>query len=109
MVDDQRRRVVETLSANYTALETTRERLATSYEELESISTAADAMSKRMLSGKQSLLDLLDVYDRYYQVRSRLVSLHILEMNTISQLIRLTHGAPWDETVQAMWTDNEDS
>lgn len=100
-LDDQRRRVVETLSANYTALETTRNRLATSYKELASISTAADAMTKRMLSGKQSLLDLLDVYDRYYQVRSRLVNLHILEMNTISQLVRLTHGAPWDK--------NEDS
>jgi hypothetical protein len=47
-----------------------------------------------MLSGNQSLLDLLDVYDRYYQVRSRLVSLHILEMSTVAQLIRLTRGAP---------------
>ena len=52
-------------------------------------------MSKRMLSGNQSLLDLLTVYDRYYQVRSRLVSLHILEMNTVAQLVRLTLGTPW--------------
>jgi hypothetical protein len=48
-----------------------------------------------MLSGNQSLLDLLDVYDRYFQVRSRLISLHVLEMNTVAQLIRLTHGTPW--------------
>jgi hypothetical protein len=39
------------------------------------------------------------VYDRYYQVRSRLVSLHILEMNTVAQLVRLTRGAP-DAPVQ---------
>jgi adhesin transport system outer membrane protein len=62
---------------------------------LESISIAAEAMSKRMLSGNQSLLDLLDVYDRYFQVRSRLISLHVLEMNTVAQLIRLTYGTPW--------------
>jgi outer membrane protein TolC len=93
-LDDQRRRVVQTLSANYATLVTTRERIASGYQELESISTAAEAMSKRMLSGNQSLLDLLDVYDRFYQVRSRLVSLHILEMSTVTQLIRLTLGTP---------------
>ena len=93
-LDDQRRRVVQTLSANYATLSTTSARIASGYQELESISTAAEAMSKRMLSGNQSLLDLLDVYDRHYQVRSRLVSLHILEMNTVAQLIRLTRGAP---------------
>ncbi len=94
-LDDQRRRVVQALSANYAALATTSERIASGYQELKSISIAAEAMSKRMLSGNQSLLDLLDVYDRYYQVRSRLVSLHILEMNTAAQLIRLTLGTPW--------------
>lgn len=93
-LDDQRRRVVQALSANYAALATTRERIASGYQELKSISTAADAMSKRMISGNQSLLDLLDVYDHYYQVRSRLVSLHIFEMNTAAQLIRLTKGTP---------------
>lgn len=93
-LDDQRRRIVQTLSANYAILATTRQRIDSGYQELESISTAADAMSKRMLSGNQSLLDLLDVYDRYYQVRTRLVNLHILEMSTIAQLVRLTHGAP---------------
>jgi adhesin transport system outer membrane protein len=93
-LDDQRRRVVQTLSANYATLETTRERIASGYLELKSISTAAEAMSKRMLSGNQSLLDLLDVYDRFYQVRSRLVSLHILEMTTVTQLVRLMLGTP---------------
>lgn len=93
-LDDQRRRVVQTLSANYATLATTRERIASGYQELKSISTAAEAMSKRMLSGNQSLLDLLDVYDRFYQVRSRLVTLHILEMNTVAQLVRLTLGTP---------------
>lgn len=93
-LDDQRRRVVQALSANYATLATTRERITSGYQELKSISTAAEAMSKRMLSGNQSLLDLLDVYDRFYQVRSRLVSLHILEMNTVAQLVRLTRGVP---------------
>lgn len=93
-LDDQRRRVVQTLADNYATLATTRERIAFGYQELKSISTAAEAMSKRMLSGNQSLLDLLDVYDRFYQVRSRLVSLHILEMSTVTQLVRLTLGTP---------------
>ncbi len=93
--DDQRRLVVQALSANYSALQTTRERLTSGYQELQSIATAAEAMSKRMLSGNQSLLDLLDVYDRYFQVRSRLLSLHILEMNAVAQLVRLTTGTPW--------------
>lgn len=93
-LDDQRRRVVQALSANYATLATTRERIASGYRELSSISIAAEAMSKRMLSGNQSLLDLLDVYDRFYQVRSRLVSLHILELGTVAQLVRLTQGTP---------------
>lgn len=98
-LDDQRRRVVQSLAANYAALTTTRERIASGYRELESISIAAKAMSKRMLSGNQSLLDLLDVYERYYQVRSRLVNLHVLEMNTVAQLIRLSLGTPWPASV----------
>src|SRR6185369_13869557 len=93
-LDDQRRRVIQALSANYATLATTRERIVSGYKELKSISTAAEAMSKRMLSGNQSLLDLLDVYDRFYQVRSRLLSLHILEMSTVTQLVRLTIGTP---------------
>jgi adhesin transport system outer membrane protein len=93
-LDDQRRRVVQSLSANYATLATTRERITSGYMELKSISTAAEAMSKRMLSGNQSLLDLLDVYDRFYQARSRLVSLHILEMSTVTQMVRLMFGTP---------------
>ncbi len=94
-MDDQRRRVVQALSANYTALATTKGRIASGYQELESISTAVEAMSKRMISGNQSLLDLLDVYDRFFRARSRLVSLHVQEMKTVAQLVRLTYGAPW--------------
>jgi adhesin transport system outer membrane protein len=93
-LDDQRRRVVQALSANYATLSTTRDRIASGYQELKSISIAAEAMSKRMLSGNQSLLDLLDVYDRFYQVRSRLLSLHVLEMSTVTQLVRLSLGTP---------------
>ncbi|NTV50669.1 MAG: TolC family protein [Geobacteraceae bacterium] len=93
-LDDQRRRIVQTLSANYATLATTRERLNAGYRELKSMSTAAEAMSKRMLSGNQSLLDLLDVYDRYYQARVRLVNLHVLEMSTVTQIVRLTIGTP---------------
>lgn len=93
-LDDQRRRVIQALSANYATLATTRERITSGYQELKSISTAAEAMSKRMLSGNQSLLDLLDVYDRFYQARSRLLNLHILEINTVTQLVRLVQGSP---------------
>jgi adhesin transport system outer membrane protein len=93
-LDDQVRRVVQALSAHYATLATTRERLTSGYQELNSISIAAEAMSKRMLSGNQSLLDLLDVRDRLYSVRSRLVSLHVLEMSTVAQLLRLTLGTP---------------
>lgn len=98
LLDDQRRRVVQSLSANYTALATTKGRITSGYQELKAIATAAEAMSKRMLSGNQSLLDLLDVYDRFFQARSRLVSLHIQEMTTVAQLVRLTRGTPWEES-----------
>lgn len=97
-LDDQRRRIVQGLSASYATLTTTRERINSGYSELRSISTAAEAMSKRMLSGNQSLLDLLDVYDRHYQVRVRLVNLHILEMNTVAQVVRLVKGIPSEES-----------
>lgn len=93
-LDDQRRRIVQALSADYATLAITRERIASGYLELQSISTAAEAMSKRMLSGNQSLLDLLDVYDRYYQARSNLVRLHLLELSTVAQLVRRTLGTP---------------
>ena len=93
-LDDQRRRVVQTLSAQYATLASTRERLNTVYKEFKSMAVAAEAMSKRMLSGNQSLLDLLDVYDRYYQSRVQLVNLHIQEMGSVAQVVRLVQGVP---------------
>lgn len=93
-LDDQRRRIVQALSADYATLASARERLDAGYRELKSISIAAEAMSKRMLSGNQSLLDLLDVYDRYYQARVRLVNLHILEMSTVALVVREVKGVP---------------
>ena len=93
-LDDQRRRVVQTLSAQYATLASTRERLTTVYKEFKSMAIAAEAMSKRMLSGNQSLLDLLDVYDRYYQSRVQLVNLHIQEMSSVAQVVRLVQGIP---------------
>jgi len=93
-MDDQRRRIVQTLSAQYATITSTRERLAAGYKELKSISAAAEAMSKRMLSGNQSLLDLLDVYDRRYQARVRLVNLHTQEMGAVAQVVRLVRGLP---------------
>lgn len=93
-LDDQRRRVVQSLSAQYATLQATRVRLSTGYKELGAISSAAEAMSARMLSGNQSLLDLLDTYERHYQSRVRLVNLHIQEMNSVAQIVRLVQGAP---------------
>jgi adhesin transport system outer membrane protein len=93
-LDDQRRRTTQNLSTNYGVLANTKERLAVGYNELKSISIAAEAMSKRMLSGNQSLLDLLDVYDRYYQARVRLVNLHIQEMSTVAQTVRYLQSYP---------------
>ena len=93
-LDDQRRRVLQSLSAQYATLESTRERIASGYRELESIATAAKSMSSRMVSGNQSLLDMLDVYDRYYQARTRLVNLHVQEMTAVAQIARLVQGAP---------------
>lgn len=93
-LDDQRRRVLQSLSAQYATLEATRERINSGYNELESISTAAKAMSMRMVSGNQSLLDMLDVYDRFYQARTRLVTLHVQEMGAVAQIARLLQGVP---------------
>jgi adhesin transport system outer membrane protein len=93
-LDNQRRIVVQSLTAQYATLESTRSRIAAGYRELESISVAAKAMSKKMISGNQSLLDMLDVYDRYYQSRTRLVALHTQEMNAVAQIARLVQGVP---------------
>ena len=93
-LDDQRRRVIQSLTAQYASLEATRQRITAGYRELDSISTAAKAMSNRMVSGNQSLLDMLDVYDRYYQARTRLVALHVQEMGAVAQIARLVQGTP---------------
>lgn len=93
-LDDQRRRVIQSLTAQYATLEATRDRIAAGYRELDSISLAANAMSKKMISGNQSLLDMLDVYDRYYQARTRLIALHTQEMTAVAQIARLVQGAP---------------
>lgn len=106
-LDDQHRRVAQMLSTNYGTISSVKERLAIGYKELKSISVAAEAMSKRMLYGNQSLLDLLDVYDRYYQARVRLVSLHVLEMNTVAQTLRLVKGAPAADSAMPVNTGNK--
>ncbi|MDO9281506.1 MAG: TolC family protein [Methylotenera sp.] len=101
-LDDQRRRVLQSLTAQYATLEATRQRITAGYRELESISTAARAMSNRMVSGNQSLLDMLDVYDRFYQARTRLVALHVQEMGAVAQIARLVQGAPSAEGVASL-------
>lgn len=108
-LDDQRRRVLQSLSAQYATLESTRERIAAGYRELDSISTAARAMSNRMVSGNQSLLDMLDVYDRYYQARTRLVTLHVQEMGAVAQIARLVQGAPQANEVAGVQPENDRS
>ncbi len=106
-LDDQRRRTTQNLSTNYGVLANTKERLAVGYKELKSISIAAEAMSKRMLSGNQSLLDLLDVYDRYYQARVNLVKLHILEMTTVAQTVRYLQSYPSEAVLQSSKLKNK--
>ncbi|MEI8324515.1 MAG: TolC family protein, partial [Betaproteobacteria bacterium] len=104
-LDDQRRRLLQSLSAQYATLEATRERIATGYRELESIATAARAMSNRMISGNQSLLDMLDVYDRFYQARTHLVVLHVQEMGAVAQISRLVLGTPASDLKVSMNND----
>jgi adhesin transport system outer membrane protein len=93
-LDDQRRRVLQTLSAQYATLEATKRRINQGYSELDSITAASKSMSKRMLSGNQSLLDMLDVYERNYQARVRLVSLHVQELSAVAQIARMVQGTP---------------
>lgn len=101
-LDDQHRRVLQALSAQYATVEATRQRIATGYRELESIASAGKAMSSRMVSGNQSLLDMLDVYDRFYQARTRLVALHAQEMGAVAQIARLVQGTPRIEGVASV-------
>lgn len=100
-VDDQRRRVLQNLSAQYATLDAIRQRLQQGYDELESVSSAAKSMSARMLSGNQSLLDLLDVYERNYQAKTRLVTLHIQEMTSVAQIARLFETDPSKKRMEA--------
>lgn len=93
-LDDQRRRIIQSITAQYAILEATRDRIAAGYRELDSISLAANAMSKKMISGNQSLLDMLDVYDRYFQARTKLITLHTQEMAAVAQIARLVQGTP---------------
>ena len=92
-LDDTRRRLVQTLSAQYATLASVRDRIYSGYAELEALKAALAAVSERMLSGNQSLLDLLDVYDRVYQVRVRIVNLHVQEFTSSSQIIRNIYGS----------------
>lgn len=106
-LDDQQRKVIQSLSAQYATLEATRSRISDGYRELTSIATAASAMSARMVSGNQSLLDMLDVYDRYYQARTRLVGLHIQEMTATAQIARLVQGMPNIESLASIATPSK--
>lgn len=99
-LDDQRRRVLQNLSAQYATLDSIRQRLQQGYQELESVSSAAKSMSARMLSANQSLLDLLDVYERNYQAKTRLVNLHIQEMNSVAQISRLFQTDPSKKNIE---------
>lgn len=88
-LDDLQRRISQAMISQYAILESSREQLLAGYRELNAITSAANAMSEKMLAGNQSLLDLLDVYDRQYQARTRLVTLHAQEIDALSQINRL--------------------
>lgn len=92
-LDDTRRRLIQTLSGQYAILSSLRDRIFSGYAELKALNAALEAVSERMLSGNQSLLDMLDVYDRVYQVKVRLVTLHIQEFNSLARIIRNIHGS----------------
>jgi adhesin transport system outer membrane protein len=95
-LDDTRRRLVQTLSGQYATLASLRDRLYSGYSEFDALKAALAAVSERMLSGNQSLLDLLDVYERAYQVRVRLVNLHAQEFGAAAQVIRNLYGSSND-------------
>lgn len=88
-MDDLQRRISQAMISQYAILESSREQLLAGYRELNAITSAANAMSEKMFAGNQSLLDLLDVYDRQYQARTRLVTLHAQEIDALSQINRL--------------------
>lgn len=86
--DDLRRRLSQDIATQYATLESTRLRLVSGYKEWTAIASAARSVSERMLSGNQSLMDVMDVVDRTYQARSKLVNLHIQE---IAAMARIQH------------------
>ncbi|BCM26288.1 TolC family protein [Methyloradius palustris] len=88
-LDDIQRRITQSMISQYATLDATREQLVSGYRELNAISSAVTSMSEKMFAGNQSLLDLLDVYDRQYQARTRLVTLHSQEIDALSQISRL--------------------
>jgi len=88
-LDDLQRRITQSMISQYASLDAIRNQLVSGYRELNAISSAANAMSEKMFAGNQSLLDLLDVYDRQYQARMRVVNLHIQEIDALSQIDRL--------------------
>jgi adhesin transport system outer membrane protein len=94
-LDDQQRKLVQGVSTQYSQLEATRARLAAGYKELAAISEAARAMGERMLAGNTSLMDLLDVLERLYQTRSRMVALHAQELIAGAQLGRYLGYPEW--------------
>jgi len=101
-LDDLQRKITQSMIAQYSTLDATREQLVSGYRELNAISSAASSMSEKMLSGNQSLLDLLDVYDRQYQARVRLVTLHTQEIDALSQISRLLGQAKPVTTTAAL-------
>ncbi len=88
-LDDLQRRITQSMISQYASLDAIRNQLLSGYRELNAISSAANSMSEKMFAGNQSLLDLLDVYDRQYQARTRVVTLHIQEIDALSQIDRL--------------------
>jgi adhesin transport system outer membrane protein len=88
-LDDIQRRITQSMISEYATLDATREQLVSGYRELNAISSAVSSMSEKMFAGNQSLLDLLDVYDRQYQARTHLVTLHSQEIDALSQISRL--------------------
>ena len=93
-LEDQQRRLRQTLSAQYATLDATKSRIAAGYKEWASTYSAAHAMSQRMLSCNQSLLDLLDALDRVQQAGARLINLHYVEIVSVAQISRLIGKFP---------------
>ncbi len=98
-LDDQQRRLRQGLSAQYATLDAAKARINAGYREWSATYFAARSMSQRMLSGNQSLLDLLDALDRVQQARARLISLHASEILSVAQIARLVGNFPDAETL----------